>query len=56
MAYADRLLADGERSSMREHQHWFVLIAGRGAAAIFAVVIALVLLVLDRRQPMGFAP
>ena len=56
MAYADALLATGERILLRERQHWFVLVAS-ARWALLALVLGFVLLVLGRAAgalPGGF--
>jgi hypothetical protein len=47
MAYVDNLLASGEQSIRREHQHWFVVVAD-ARYAIYAWVGAVLLLVLGQ--------
>jgi uncharacterized membrane protein YdbT with pleckstrin-like domain len=55
MAYADSLLATGERILLRERQHWFVLVAG-ARWAILALLLGFVVLVLRAagNLPTGF--
>ena len=50
MGYLDNLLASGEQTLRREHQHWFVVVAD-ARYAFFAWVAAVALLILS-----GFAP
>jgi hypothetical protein len=45
MAYLDGMLASGERPLLRDHQHWFVLIAD-ARYGIFAIAAAILLLIL----------
>jgi hypothetical protein len=62
MAYVDNLLASGEQSIRREHQHWFV-VAADARYAFFAWIAALALIVLGQSvfsgndtigQPIGW--
>ncbi len=55
MAYADTLLATGERILLRQRQHWFVLVAGaRWALLALVVGFALVVLRAAGTLPGGF--
>jgi hypothetical protein len=45
MAYIDSMLASGERPILRDHQHWFVLVAD-ARYGILAIVAAILLLIL----------
>jgi hypothetical protein len=45
MAYTDTLLANGERITRREHQHWFVLI-WTARYGVVAVILGIALLIL----------
>jgi hypothetical protein len=45
MAYIDQMLASGEQPIVRDHQHWFVLVADAfyGILAILAAIVLLIL-------------
>src|SRR2546428_1764459 len=62
MGYLDNLLASGEQTLRREHQHWFVVVAD-ARYAIFAWVAAFALIVIGQTvfkgndtfgQPIGW--
>ena len=55
MSYTERLMSTGERISLRDRQHWFVVIAS-GRWAVAAIVLALVIFfVRVTASPTGFA-
>jgi hypothetical protein len=54
MSYTERLMSTGERISLRDRQHWFVVIAS-GRWAVAAIVLALVIFfVRVTAAPTGF--
>jgi hypothetical protein len=52
MGYIDQMLASGEQPIVRDHQHWFVLVAD-SIYGILAVVAGIVLLVLSNSMGPG---
>jgi hypothetical protein len=52
MAYIDQMLASGEQPIVRDHQHWFVLVAD-SIYGILAILGAIVLLVLSSGMGQG---
>ena len=55
MAYVDSLLASGEQTLRREHQHWFVIVAD-ARYAIYAWIAAIVVWFVSGFLPEGIRP